>query len=35
MVEFGGDEARGPQAWERGKDAIWKVITLFSQTSTK
>lgn len=30
MVEFGGDEARGPQAWERGKDAIWKVITLFS-----
>ena len=30
MVEFGGDEARGPQAWERGKDAVWKVITLFS-----
>ncbi|KAG2159702.1 uncharacterized protein EDB93DRAFT_8143 [Suillus bovinus] len=29
MVEFGGDEARGPQAWERGKDAIWKVITVF------
>jgi len=29
MVEFGGDEARGPQAWERGKDAVWKVITLF------
>ncbi|KAI0076233.1 hypothetical protein K474DRAFT_1623186 [Panus rudis PR-1116 ss-1] len=29
MVEFGGDEARGPQAWERGKDAIWKVITIF------
>jgi hypothetical protein len=33
MVEFGGDEARGPQAWERGKDAIWKVITLFSVSS--
>lgn len=30
MVEFGGDAARGPQAWERGKDAVWKVITLFS-----
>ncbi|THH34031.1 hypothetical protein EUX98_g181 [Antrodiella citrinella] len=29
MVEFGGDEARGPQAWERGKDATWKVITVF------
>ncbi|KAI0697122.1 hypothetical protein BC835DRAFT_1339156 [Cytidiella melzeri] len=32
LVEFGGDEARGPQAWERGKDAVWKVITLFPQT---
>jgi hypothetical protein len=31
MVEFGGDEARGPQAWERGKDAIWRVITVFPQ----
>ena len=30
MVEFGGDEAKGPQAWERGKDAVWKNITLFS-----
>lgn len=29
LVEFGGDEARGPQAWERGKDAVWKVTTLF------
>ncbi|KAF9015525.1 hypothetical protein BDQ17DRAFT_1386242 [Cyathus striatus] len=29
MVEFGGEEAKGPQAWERGKDAVWKVITLF------
>ncbi|TFK36852.1 hypothetical protein BDQ12DRAFT_685981 [Crucibulum laeve] len=29
MVEFGGDEAKGPQAWERGKDAIWKTITIF------
>ncbi|KAI0348517.1 hypothetical protein BDW22DRAFT_1350749 [Trametopsis cervina] len=29
LAEFGGDEARGPQAWERGKDAVWKVITLF------
>ncbi|GBE78258.1 hypothetical protein BKA93DRAFT_793842, partial [Sparassis latifolia] len=29
MVEFGGDESRGPQAWERGKDAVWKVITVF------
>ncbi|CAA7259918.1 unnamed protein product [Cyclocybe aegerita] len=31
MVEFGGDEAKGPQAWERGKDAIWKIITVFSK----
>ncbi|KAJ8520086.1 hypothetical protein ONZ45_g3041 [Pleurotus djamor] len=29
MVEFGGQEAIGPQAWERGKDAIWRVITVF------
>jgi hypothetical protein len=34
MVEFGGDEAKGPQAWERGKDAIWKVITLFSPSQS-
>lgn len=34
MVEFGGEEARGPQAWERGKDAIWRVITLFPPKST-
>ncbi|KIK70836.1 hypothetical protein GYMLUDRAFT_150027 [Collybiopsis luxurians FD-317 M1] len=30
LVEFGGVEAVGPQAWERGKDAVWKVITVFS-----
>lgn len=29
MVEFGGDQARGPQAWEKGKDATWKTVTLF------
>jgi hypothetical protein len=29
MVEFGGAEAKGPQAWERGKDALWKIITIF------
>ena len=29
MVEFGGEESRGPQAWERGKDAVWRVITVF------
>ena len=29
LVEFGGDEARGPQAWERGKDAIWRVLTIY------
>jgi hypothetical protein len=34
MVEFGGDDARGPQAWERGKDAVWRVITLFTPKST-
>ncbi|PFH54799.1 hypothetical protein AMATHDRAFT_44593 [Amanita thiersii Skay4041] len=30
MVEFGGEEAIGPGAWERGKDAVWKTITLFA-----
>lgn len=35
MVEFGGDEAKGPQAWERGKDAVWKVITIFSKTKAE
>jgi len=34
MVEFGGDEARGPQAWERGKDAIWRVLTLFQRKAS-
>ncbi|KAJ6509393.1 hypothetical protein C8R47DRAFT_1098547 [Mycena vitilis] len=29
MVEFGGDLANGPQAWERGKDAMWKVLSIF------
>ncbi|KIM66327.1 hypothetical protein SCLCIDRAFT_368913 [Scleroderma citrinum Foug A] len=29
MVEFGGEESRGPQAWERGKDAVWRVVTVF------
>ena len=29
MVEFGGDESRGPRAWEKGKDATWKVISIF------
>jgi hypothetical protein len=30
MVELGGDDVRGPQAWEKGKDATWKTITLFA-----
>jgi len=29
MVELGGLEARGPQAWDKGKDATWKVVSLF------
>jgi hypothetical protein len=33
LVELGGEEARGPQAWERGKDAVWKVLTLFEPKS--
>jgi hypothetical protein len=33
MVEFGGEEARGLQAWERGKDAVWKIITIFPASS--
>ena len=32
MVELGGDDVRGPQAWEKGKDAKWKTITLFAPT---
>jgi hypothetical protein len=28
MVEF-GDHARGPQAWDKGKDANWKVISFY------
>ena len=30
LIEFGGDDSRGPQAWERGKDAPWRVISFFS-----
>jgi hypothetical protein len=30
MVEFGGDDSRGPHAWEKGKDAPWRVISVFS-----
>ena len=33
MVEFGGEDSRGPQAWERGKDAPWKVVSIFSTKS--
>lgn len=29
MVEFGGNDARGPQAWERGGEAVWRVVTVF------
>jgi len=29
MVEFGGQDARGPQAWDNGKDAKWKVISFY------
>jgi hypothetical protein len=29
MVEYGGDESRGPQAWEKGKDARWSVLSIF------
>jgi hypothetical protein len=32
MVELGGDDVRGPQGWEKGKDAKWKTITLFAAT---
>ncbi|KAH0838193.1 hypothetical protein J3R83DRAFT_6445 [Lanmaoa asiatica] len=34
MVEFGGIDARGPQAWERGGDAVWRVVTVFEPKST-
>lgn len=29
MIEFDGGNARGAKAWEEGKDAKWKVLTLF------
>jgi len=29
MVEFGGQDARGPQAWDKGKDARWKIISFY------
>ena len=29
LIEFGGPDAKGPHAWERGKDARWRVVTLF------
>jgi hypothetical protein len=32
LVEFGGITARGPQAWEQGKDAVWRVLTMFSSS---
>ncbi|EIM92148.1 uncharacterized protein STEHIDRAFT_143586 [Stereum hirsutum FP-91666 SS1] len=28
MVELGGEESRGPKAWETGKDAVWKVLSV-------
>lgn len=33
MVEFGGDEAKGTQAWDKGKDALWSVATVFQPSS--
>ncbi|THV05984.1 hypothetical protein K435DRAFT_789733 [Dendrothele bispora CBS 962.96] len=35
LIEFGGVEATGPQAWERGKDAVWKIITVFVSNDQK
>lgn len=35
MVEFGGNDARGPQAWERGGDAVWRVVTVFEPLSAR
>lgn len=29
MIEFGGNDSSGAQAWEKGKDAPWKIITLY------
>ena len=29
MVEFGGRDARGPQAWDKGKDAKWEIISFY------
>ena len=33
MVEYGGDESRGPKAWETGKDAVWRVLSIFPPKS--
>jgi hypothetical protein len=30
MVEFGGTEARGPDAWDRGGNAVWEELTIFT-----
>ncbi|KAK7468741.1 hypothetical protein VKT23_003244 [Stygiomarasmius scandens] len=35
LIEFGGVESTGPQAWERGKDAVWKVMTIFVANDQK
>ena len=29
MVEFGGSIARGPDAWDQGREAIWKELTFY------
>lgn len=33
MVEFGGIDARGPKAWENGKDARWAILSLYKPSA--
>lgn len=34
MIEFGGLDARGPKAWENGKDAQWAIMSLYKPDSS-
>ena len=29
MVKLGGQDVRGPQAWDKGRDTKWKVISFY------
>ena len=33
MIEFGGPGSKGPDAWDKGKDALWRILTVFRPKS--